>query len=423
MKLNNILLAGCFAITALCACVSENQDLESINNVTGNMALNVSQIEPMVTRALTEVTNYPVYVKNSEGKIVKQWDAVSAVPSKVAFSVGSYVVESHTPGTCEDQMATPYYQGTFDMEIIEGQTTDVDVVCKMLNSKIQVIYEPEFLEFFTSWTITITDSKKKAIDFTNAKGTAPAPVYWLLSEKTDTLTLDFRGTTNQGKSVTDRKFLTKELSTLKYEDDSDFFTGGDALEITIKPAPESIITGKVEHIIINADIVFSQDGKPHSIEVTDSDSGSNTGGGEGNDPGNDDEAITLNMPPDMTVTDETDPKLGDAVILTPNGIKSLIVTIESTNDEMIESLQGVADEYEGVDFINGAEVVGNTNLVEFLGELGQDITVPETGATEYTFPIGNFFGFLMMLDGTHTFHMTVEDLKGNKKQGTINLTI
>lgn len=430
MKLKYTFLAACLAITALSACVSENQDLEGESSETGSMELNVSQIEPIVTRSETEVSNYPVIVyktneNGSIGSIVRQWETVSEVPSKVLFSVGNYIVESHTPGTCAPQMSTPYYKGTFDMEIVKGQLTQVNVICKMINSKIQIIYDAEFLELFTSWTITIDDGVSKAFDITNENGTSPAPIYWLFPDKCDVLTLNFRGETTQGKTVTDKKVLKKEFAVSgQYETDDVYFVGGDALEITIKPEAESIETGKVENIVINAKFTFSQTGDTKFIEVTDSDSGNNPGGqgGGGENPGSDN-AITLNMPPDMTVTSSTDPSLGDAEIITPKGIKSLSVTIESSSEDMIEALEGIPEDYPNVDFIHGVEVVGNSELVEFLGEVGQTITVPTEGAKSYTFPIGNFFSFLLKLPGIHTFHMTVEDLEGNKKQGTINLTI
>ena len=105
------------------------------------------------------------------------------------------------------------------------------------------------------------------------------------------------------------------------------------------------------------------------------------------------------------------------------GLKSVKVNVVSSSDEMMEQLAAVADEYPGVDLVNGCEVVGNQNLVAFLASLQKVITVPAESQTEYTFPVGQFYGFLSLLPGTHNFIMTVTDMEGNKKTGTIVVTI
>jgi len=105
------------------------------------------------------------------------------------------------------------------------------------------------------------------------------------------------------------------------------------------------------------------------------------------------------------------------------GLKSVQVYVESSSEEMMEQLAAVADEYEGVDLVNGCEVVGNQNLVEFLGGLGREITVPTEGDTDYTFPVGQFYLFLGILPGEHHFIMTVTDIEGNKKTGTVVVNI
>ena len=106
-----------------------------------------------------------------------------------------------------------------------------------------------------------------------------------------------------------------------------------------------------------------------------------------------------------------------------NGLKSVMVKVNSSSDEMMGSLAAVGDEYAGVDLVNGCEVVGNQNLVAFLGSLGKTITVPAEGDKNYTFPVGQFYLFLGILPGEHNFVMTVTDKDGNKKTGTVKVTI
>jgi hypothetical protein len=119
----------------------------------------------------------------------------------------------------------------------------------------------------------------------------------------------------------------------------------------------------------------------------------------------------------------TDPSLGDTYISAEHGIKSIMVSMASTSADMMSSLADLAVEYEGVDFVNGAEVVGNQNMVSLFETLGQSLAVPSQGDTEYTFPIGNFFALLGMMPGEHNFTLTITDMEGNTKNGKLKLTV
>ena len=120
--------------------------------------------------------------------------------------------------------------------------------------------------------------------------------------------------------------------------------------------------------------------------------------------------------------DDVSPSLGDTYLAATAGFRSITVSISSTSAEMNSSLAALSTEY-GVDFISGAEIVDNQNVVELFDSLGQPLSVPTQGDTSYNFPIGNFFGFLQVLAGSHTFYLTVTDMQGNTKSGSVNITI
>ena len=99
-----------------------------------------------------------------------------------------------------------------------------------------------------------------------------------------------------------------------------------------------------------------------------------------------------------------------------------MVRIESDSEDMNGSLGDLSEQY-GVDFLAGAEIVGNQNVVSLFESLGQKLSVPAEGDKEYTFPIGNFFGFLQLLTGKHRFHLTVTDMNGNTQSGSLLITV
>lgn len=420
MKLQNALLAGAIAIAALSSCSSE--DVLDAMGQTGKMKLAVDIVKPQ-PRATTEVTDFPVTIYDASGAQVANYNTVAEVPASIVLEVGNYTVESHTPGAIAKKMAAPYYKGTQPVEILKDITSEADVTCKMQNSLITVNYGEEFRSVFASWEITLDDGSETALSFTNSSATNST--YWYFGEEgAAQLTVNFRGITTEGSTISARYILTKDQADESYNDDRPNFCGGDAITINFQPTEST--EGNVTSITINADVTFTETNENVNIDVVDKPGFIEGGGGEdpGPQPGGDD-AITLNLPADISFpafTTPEDPSLGDTYIAAEAGLKSITVKVISTSEDMNSSLADLNTEY-GVDFIGGTEVVANQNLVKLFEGLGQPLAVPAVGDKEYTFPVGNFFGFLMILAGEHQFALTVTDMDGNKKSGTVKVTV
>lgn len=423
MKIKNSLLLGALSVVALTSCVNENIDFDKFGNEVGALELTVDIVQPK-SRAVSEVDDYPVIIKDAEGQQVQAWDAVSDVPSKITLGVGNYTVESHTPGTLKKKMTYPYYKGTKDVEVKKELTSAVEVLCKMQNSLITVSYDQDFRDVFTSWNITVDDGEGTALSFSNT--TSSTPVYWWFGEDgASELTVNFRGTTTEGSTVVARRTLTKDQADESYSDDRPNFVGGDALTLNFKPTEST--DGKISTISINANVTFTETNETINVVVIDKTNLDDPGNDPGNDPNPGDDKITLTIPNPVTLTAETamtaDPSSGDVVMSAVNGLKSVMVKVISTSEDMIGALEGVTDDYPNVDLVNGCEVVGNQELVAFLGSVGKEITVPTEGDKNYTFPVGQFYAFLGILTGSHNFVMTITDMEGNTKTGTVKITI
>ena len=417
MKLQNTLLAGAIAIAALSSCC--NEDAFDAMEQTGKMQLAVDIAKPQA-RATTEVTDFPVIIYNAAGTQVASYNTVADVPANVTLEVGNYNVESHTPGSISKKMAAPYYKGVQDVEILKDITSQVNVLCKMQNSKITVNYSDEFRNVFSTWEITVNDGSETALSFTNSS-TANSTYWYFGEEGVESLKVNFRGVTTTGSTVAASYVLTKSMADESYDDDRKNFGGGDAITLNLNPTEST--EGNVTSITINADVTFTETNETVDIEVVDK-PGFNEEPDDPNPGGDDETGITLILPADMSFNSSTQPDVsaGDTNIAAEKGLKSITVSIASTSSDMNKSLGGLNDEY-GVDFINGAEIVDNQNVVALFASLGQTLEVPAEGQKEYTFPIGNFFGFLVILPGEHTFNLTVTDMEGNTKNGKLKITI
>lgn len=439
MKSYKILFCFASALMGLSSCLSENPYAANDDN-NGNMRLSVDVLTPeTTTRAASNIDTrtFPVTIYASDGSVVKEYESQSVVPTLIPLEVGKYTVSAHQPGELQQKMDAPYYMGSKDLEILKGITTDVDLICKMANSCITLNYSEEFLATFTSWSVTVNDGNETALSFESEAGIKTQTMYWVFKDNASTLTVNFAGISTEGNKISATNYLTKTQATEKYDDDNAAFSGGDALTLNFTPVEST--EGDLESINITANVVFTETNEEISVDVWDKledivipgggdnpgGGGDNPGGG-GDGPDSHDSPITLDLPQPISYPifggDGVDKKLGDTYIAAEDGIKSIVVSIESTSDDMISSLADLKEQY-GVDFISGAEIVENQNVVQLFQDLDQPLTVPSEGDKEYTFPIGNFFGLLQVLAGNHTFHLTVTDVNGLEKIGDVVISI
>lgn len=420
MRIRNIFIGAGFALTTLASCVSE---ISNTPTESGSMMLNVNVKQPEKSRAAEDVKDFNVTIVDETGTVVKSYDNYEDVPASIILAVGNYSVEAHTAGNLERRMLTPYYLGVQDVEIMKDIASHADVVCRMANSKIKVAYDDKFKATFSEWLIVFNDGTDNVQTFThNDVATDNDFIYWYFSEPTSSIQVDFRGKTTEGSTITQSYSLTKESAEQSYDSDETNFTGGDIVEVKFTPVEG--ITGKIEGITIEADIAFTETEEDVIIRVEDAEKDDPTPPGP--TPGPDGGDIELTLPADLTFDAMNLPAedAGDVSILAKEGMTSLMVKVVSDSEDMMTSLEAVAEGYPGVDLVNGCEVVENNNLVGFLGSMGQEITVPAANTTEeYKFPIGKFFMFLAILPGEHNFHLTVTDAKGNTKSGIVKITI
>lgn len=417
MKALKHIFLGSTILLSLFSCT--NESLSTTDCRKGSMSLDVDKLSPSATRAV-ETADYPVAIYSlSDHREIASYERADQVPNRIQMGVGMYYAEAHTPGVMDKVMDKPYYAGRDTFEILQNINTESKVVCRMANGCITVRYSEKFVETFTEWTVTVSDGGESALIYTREENVLETvPVYLRFEDDVQVLIVNFAGTTKGGNRITTASTLTKQQASERYDSDTKCFSGGDHIVINFEPVEST--EGELTGITITANIQFEESEEDFEMEVEDFIPEDD----EEDDPTEENTAITLNLPKDMVVSGDTDPALGNTYIAAEHGIKSILVKMTSTSDEMITSLEDLKVEWD-VDFLSGAEVVGNQNMVELFATLTPDnpLNVPSVGDKEYTFPIGNFFGLLKFLSGDHTFALTVTDMEGNIKNGFLKLTV
>lgn len=388
-------------------------------------------------------SDFPVVFSLQSAEYTQEYTYGDIAGTPVKLPVGKYTVTSHTPGELKGQMSSPYYSGDAELTVSENVQAKDTITCTMQNTRILLSTE-NLTSNFTSWTITINDGSSDSgniLVFTNEDGTNPAAVYWLVRENCSAITVNFTGTTTDGKQITETRMITKPDGAADMN-----WIGGDALTITMKPGttPDPENPTGVSGIEITVEAFFETE-KNESVEVpiegeevtppTDPDEGTDEGGeDEGGEttgaPSIKSNYLTsgisfsITQNPDWqesdglmtkyTVNDDA-PATANVTISAPKGFKSITVRIDATGD-----------------FAAAAGLMGLTSDVDILSpnldeSLKSILNPPTSSETSYTLDVAKFFSMMAWYGATtqpYKFIISVTDSEGTSAgPETLSVTI
>ena len=437
MKKKNKWMLGALLIGALASCEMKDEltGTTTSSQEMGALELDLSVLEPG-SRAINLAEQFPVHITcpddldNPEKN--KEFTSYSSMENPVQLPVGDYIVSANTAGDIFPIMTTPYYKGSEPLTISAGSTEQVEVVCKMANTKIKLDL-PEDFETFQNWMITFDAGESKTLTFGTSgdmDGDGSSALYWYLGEEgAQTITMNITATTSEGVEVSQSETFSKSDVEESYEDDENNFVGGDALNIKIDvtdepidPNPDEPEETKPEISFgVTVDVTFNNTNESVTIPVTPgvSGGGESTGGETGGE-GEEDAPITISdngtgyLTNGVTVAGGKYPTDVAVVMNAKNGIQNVYVKIATTNstfEDMVRDMHLV--DGDGMDLASE----GAAGLASFF-------PLPQTGATEYTFTMSEtLFGLLANFAGKHDFMLTVIDAEGNQESATLTINL
>lgn len=419
MKTKYIIFLVC-SLMGLSACQMLEGEGEVVTDA-GNLDLSVQVNKPMAVRAVgdVDVNDFEVEIASTAVDGYKASCLVKDLPASLSLPVGDFQVTAHTPGESAKRMSEAYYLGERTLSIKNGVTTQAELVCRQVNSKIQVLYGEGFLSAYSQWTITIDDGGTMALVFDQTDQN-PQAVYWIFESQVSELTVNFAGVeAATGAPVKGRSKIRKADANEKYDNDNEFFCGGDAIVLNFVQDMGDIpvTTGSLNGLTITANCTFADEIEEETIPVV----------WEDDEDGDDDENEDNGGKPTISFTaaavDATaadGPEL-NADIQASKGIRSILVKAQSTGGfqaAMIDLQES------GLNLLEGHELVGDEVLPAVFEGLGVEASMPSEGDTSYLFNIANFYQFLAIYGaGATTFSIVVEDMEGNKAEGSVIVNI
>ena len=424
MKQIKILALSALAATALVSCELKDELKGGGGpSETGALELSLAVSVPTgeaeaATKATDDVTTFPVSIVNAETQeTIKSWSTYAEITGPVVLPVGAYTVKAHTPGDIAKEMSEPYYGGSEDLVITQGVTSQVSMECTPMNIRVKLGYSADFKTTFKSWDVTLDDGQDNTLHFDEES--PDAAVYWYLEGQVSTLTLNVTAVNQQDETVRFQKQFTKADADNPYSNDNPYFTGGDALDITLNVEGEVDVDNPEIGIGVTVDITFSNTDETVEIPVDEEGTTPEEPGGDGEDPEpTGDITITDNgtgyLTNGVTATETDYPDDVAVVMNVKNGIKSVLVKV-TTDNSFFEAAAGAM----GLTTENGLDLTS-----EEAQDLNTLFALPTIGDKEYTFTMSSeLFKLLVTFIGKHEFTLTVFDANGKSASAKLTINI
>ncbi len=382
-----------------------NFDEEDIN--VDNYTLVVTNTETQEEVAKGKVSE----LKNESGKVVLPL-------SEGDYSVTAYNYEGENVTVSE----RPYFKGEQTFSVKKGIATSVDLTCKLACIEISLGTTTAFDEAFKDDYVVIIDNGDGASQ-TFDKTSIGKKYYFQTPEHQSTLNASIKATSEEGNFVELKATIQKPADA---EGGVSDLEGGDSfnIQLTEEGSTDSYIS-----IGITVDLTFTEVGETIEIPVGNIIYEGPETPGEGGEGGDEPTTGTLSVtgiPETYNLTTTGTVPTIKVDMASENGIKSLVVSIESDN-EMFPVLLAGLNLAEPFDLCNLEGRDDTKDNLLNLGLISEEVYAQLHAGTltSYTFEVTSLVGMLPQsnLTGSHVFNLTISD--GNEtKEGalTVNVT-
>lgn len=380
-----------------------NFDEEDIN--VDNYTLVVTNTETQEEVAKGKVSE----LKNESGKVVLPLNEGD-------YSVAAYNYEGENVTVSE----RPYFKGEQTFSVKKGVATSVDLPCKLACVEVSLSLTSSFEEAFKDDYAVIIDNGDGANQVFD-KTSIGKKYYFQTPEHQSALNASIKATSEAGNFVELKATIQKPADAEGGESDLE---GGDSfnIQLTEEGSTDSYIS-----IGITVDLTFTEVGETIEIPVGNIIyEGPDTPGegGDDNEPTTGTLSVT-GVPETYNLTTTGTVPTIKVDMASENGIKSLVVSIESDNQDFPGLLSSL-DLLKPFDLCNLEErPTAKSNLL-MLGLISEDVyaQLHAGTVTSYTFEVTSLVELLPKsgLTGSHKFTLTISD--GNEtKEGTLTVNV
>lgn len=213
---------------------------------TGVMAMTISTSRAETNGEYDPLQYQKVYIYNSEGGLLRKYAAKEDIPERLELLSGTYHVAVEAGEEVPADFSKRIYKGEETFVVKPGETTNVEVVCRIANTVVEVKFDNSVVENLDPGYFVWIAGTDKFDEAEAESGAVPALKftdegmgYYTLPAGTTSLAWMFRGTHTTGKAVEMENVLTEVKAGSKYV-------------FTFKYSPD--LPGYIDALLIRVDL-------------------------------------------------------------------------------------------------------------------------------------------------------------------------
>lgn len=221
------------------AACSKDDSAAGSDNRTGVMAMTVSTRQTADTGEYDPLQHQTVYIYNDEGGLLRKYTSKEALPERLELLAGTYRVAVEAGEEAPADFTKRLYKGEETFTVKPGETTNVAVVCQIVNTVVEVKFDDSILQNLApGYSVWIAGGEKvdeqaaEAGSVPALRFTAEGTGYYTLPAGMTSLAWLFRGTHVEGKNVEMEDYIPNVKAGGKYT-------------LTFKYSPDQAMPGRV----------------------------------------------------------------------------------------------------------------------------------------------------------------------------------
>ena len=123
------------------AACSKDDSAAGSDNRTGVMAMTVSTRQTADTGEYDPLQHQTVYIYNDEGGLLRKYTSKEACPERLELLAGTYRVAVEAGEEAPADFTKRLYKGEETFTVKPGETTNVAVVCQIVNTVVEVKFD------------------------------------------------------------------------------------------------------------------------------------------------------------------------------------------------------------------------------------------------------------------------------------------
>ncbi len=144
--------------------ISCEKDLSSSSKETGKIHIDIGSVLNVHDlggefKTIPSVEDFKVMVYQADGTLAMTFETVFEMPDTIELATGDYYVEAFSDNNLPAAFDNPYYFGSTEVFTVSSNMHhSVEVLCKLTNSIVSVVYSENITNSFANYSTTVTSS-------------------------------------------------------------------------------------------------------------------------------------------------------------------------------------------------------------------------------------------------------------------------